>query len=388
VAAFPDFEFWKQSGSQPGVCLTYVSNDEGTPRSICNGIQLMDASWPTWFGVAYRWAFKPGMPVVHWLNARGHNYGSLTMTPSAEPEIAAAWQQTSSLMTLSAVTIFAVCFWVYLTIRRALAPALTIVEGLEKLESGQLSYRLPPFQLHEWQTIASAINQLVTGQQQLLDERQALLVKMITLQEQERRSLARELHDEFGQSLAAINAVATSIKQTAQTQVPELLGDAERISRITQHILAGVRCMLGRLRPAEFDELGLAASLKGLIAAWNSSSGEKTCYRLQLSGDCARLSELHALTVFRVVQECLTNVAKHAAARQVSVTLRIDSFTAWLAVTDDGVASSLPFLPSTGIGLLGIRERITALDGKINFAIAKPHGLIVEVALPLANPTP
>ena len=381
--AFPDFEFWKQSDRQPGVCLTYVANDEATPRSICNGIQVLNAAWPTWFEVAYRWAFKPGTPVVRTLNVQGHHYGSLTVTPSAEPEIAVAWQQTSSLMTLSGITIFAVCLLVYLTIRNALAPAQTIVEGLAELESGQLSYRLPGFELHEWQKIGAAVNQLAASQQQLLDERHSLLIKLINLQEQERRTLARELHDEFGQCLAAINAVATSIKQTAAIQAPDLVEDAERISRITQHVLSGMRSMLGRLRPAEFDELGLTASLNSLIAGWNSAAGDKTCYQLTLLGDGARLSEFQALTVFRVVQECLTNIAKHAAATQVNVSLWVESSGARLTVADDGVANSLPFPPSAGIGLVGIRERITALDGKLNLAIAEPHGLIVEVTLPL-----
>lgn len=380
--AFPDFEFWKQSGNQPGVCLTYVTSDEAMPRSICNGMGIMSDSWPAWFNAAYRWAFKPGASVLRAVSVQGRDYGSLTVAPSAEPEIAKAWQQTSSLLTLSAVTIFAVCLLVYLTINRALAPTQTIVEGLKALESGQLAYRLPSFALHEWHKIATAINQLAASQQQLLDERRTLLVKLINLQEQERCTLARELHDEFGQCLAAISAGATSIKQTAQIQAPDLLDDAERISRITQHILAGVRGMLNRLRPAELDELGLAASLHSLVAGWNGS-GDNTGYRLQLIGDCARLSETQALTVFRIAQECLTNIAKHATASQVSVTLRIEPFTVWLQIADDGVATNLPFPPSAGIGLLGIRERITALEGQLNLTIAEPHGLIVEAVLPL-----
>ncbi len=383
ATAFPDFEFWKQSDHQKGVCLSYIAKEGETPRSICTGVALVDAPLPSWFEYAYRRTFKPGETVVRLVTAQGRNYGSLTVTPSAELEIAEAWHQISSLMALSVVTIFAVCILVYLTISRALKPTQTLVEGLAKLESGQLAYRLPSFELEEWQKIAAAINQLASSQQQLLDERQTLLVKLINLQEQERRSLARELHDEFGQCLAAINAVASSIKQTAQIQAPDLINDAEHIGRITLRMLAGVRSMLGRLRPAEFDEMGLAASLNALIAGWNSSGDGKTVYRLKVIGDCARLSECQALTLFRITQECLTNIAKHAAATQVSVTLLITTDTVQLTVADDGVAASLPFSSSVGIGLLGIRERITAMKGQLNLAIAEPHGLIVEALLPL-----
>ena len=373
---FPDFEFWKQSGHQSGICLTYLSADQALPRSLCNGIKVSDADWPITFEIAYRWAFKPGMPAVRFVTVQGRNYGSLTVTPSAELEIAEAWSKTSSLMALSAMTVLAVCMLVYLTINRALRPAQIIVTGLEELEAGRLAYRLPSFELNEWQRIAAAINQLAASQQHLL-------AKLINLQEQERRLLARELHDEYGQCLAAINAVATSIKQTAETQSPDMMADANHISRITSHMLAGMRGMLGRLRPAEFDQLGLAASLNSLVASWNSRSGEKTRYRLSEVGDSSSLSESQALTLFRIAQECLTNIAKHAAATRVNLTLRIDQATASLSIADDGIATALPFASSDGMGLLGIRERAAALNGKLNLAIAEPHGLIVEVSLPI-----
>ena len=306
------------------------------------------------------------------------------MTPSAELEIADAWDKTLSLMALSTVTVSAICLLVYLSISRALKPAQTIVAGLEHLESGHLDFRLPPFELDEWHRIASAINQLATSQQQLLEERQKLAVKLIDLQEQERRYLARELHDEFGQCLAAINAVASSIKQTATLQCPDLMAEADHIGRITAHMLDGVRDLLGRLRPAEFDELGLAASLNSLVAGWNGRSSGKTRYHLSITGDCSPLPETLAVALFRITQECLTNIAKHAKASSVGISLTIDNEAAVLNIQDDGVARQLPFAGVAGIGLLGIRERVTALHGQLRLAIAEPHGLIVEARLPMA----
>ena len=374
--AFPDFEFWKQSGNQPGICLTYVPTVEALSHSICSGMKLVDANWPDVFEIVYRCFFKPGTSVLHPIRVQGKNIGSLTVSPSAELEIAEAWNKTSSLMALSGVTVLAVCILAYLTISHALKPAQTIVSGLKELEAGQLAYRLPTFKLNEWQNISFAINQLAASQQQLL-------IKLIDLQEQERRLLARELHDEFGQCLAAINAVATSIKQTAETQSLDLIEDTERISRITMHMLDGLRSMLGRLRPTEFDELGLAVSLNSLVIGWNSRNRGKTHYRLNVFGNCSCLSESQALTLFRIVQECLTNTTKHAVAANVNVTLRIDHDTVSLTVADDGIATTLPFVASNGMGLLGIRERVVTLNGALNLAIAEPHGLIVDVSLPI-----
>lgn len=381
---FPDFGPWKQSVNQPGICLRYAPADSSLPRSLCIGSKLSQAEWPALFETGYRQIFNPGLPAIRPIALKGRVYGSLTITPSAELEIAEAWHTVLNLMTLSSVTVFAVCLLVYWRISRVLKPATTIVAGVKELESGYLDCRLPTFELTEWRHIAAAINQLADSQQQLLDERQKLVLKLINIQEGERRYLARELHDEFGQCLAAINAVTASIKQTALQQCPGLVAETDHISRITAHMLLNVHGLLGRLRPAEFEELGLAASLNSLVADWNARSGDKTHFQLDISGDCSSLAEVPAMTLFRITQECLTNIAKHATASNVSISLIIGLESAFLTVADNGVAKTLPFADTAGIGLLGIRERVTALQGRLQLAIANPHGLIVEVCLPIA----
>ena len=248
---------------------------------------------------------NPGLEITRPIAFNGRVYGSLTVTPNAEMEIAHTWGNISSLLGLSAMTVLAVCLLVFLSINRALRPAGIIVAGLESMEKGNLAERLPSFELIEWQRTAKAINRLAASQQQLLAERQKLTVKLINLQEEERRFLARELHDEFGQCLAATNAVAASIAQTAKQQCPALVGDADHISRITQHMLDNVRDLLKRLRPAELDELGLAASLNSLVSGWNARSAGKIRYQLNITGNCALLPEPFTITLFRITQECL-----------------------------------------------------------------------------------
>ncbi len=380
---FPDFEFWKQSGNQPGICLAYSALDMQTSRNLCNGTRPAEPAWPNAFEVVYRAVFNPGRPLARSVGLPGKRYGTLTVTPSAELEIAAAWNETLSLMALSGVTVLSVCLLVYLSISRALRPAQIIVAHLKTMESGDLAIRLPAFDLNEWRRIAAAINRLAASQQQLLAERQKLVVKLIDIQEQERRYLARELHDEYGQCLAAINAVASAIKQSAAGQCPGVIDEAEHISRITAHMLSGIQQLLGRLRPAEFDELGLEASLNALVAGWNGRGNGKARYRLNTVGDCAVLSEAQAVGLFRIAQESLTNIAKHAAASNINIDLIIDSKSACLTVKDDGIATHLPHADTNSIGLLGIRERVTALNGQLRLAIAKPHGLILEVRFPL-----
>ena len=380
---FPDFDVWKQTGGQPGICVNYTAADGVSVRSLCNGAKPVSAIWPAGFEALYRRLFQAGFAAVRPIRFNGQSYGRLSVAPNAKMEVAAAWEIACSLMQLSGATVVAVCLLVYLSIHRALRPAQSIVAVINELEAGQLDKRLPAFELNEWRRISSAINQLAASQQTLLADRQSLIVKLLQLQEEERRLLARELHDEFGQCLAAINAFTTSIKQTAAQQCPDVMEDAEQIGRITGRMLQDMRKLLGRLRPAEFDELGLAASLKSLVAGWNSRNAGQVRYRLRIDGDCAVLSDAQAVTLFRVAQEALTNIAKHAKATLVGVTLDIRPDCAVLTVGDDGIARVLPFAAGSGIGLLGMRERVTALGGQLTLAIVKPHGLTIEVCFPL-----
>lgn len=89
------------------------------------------------------------------------------------------------------------------------------------------------------------------------------------------------------------------------------------------------------------------------------------------------------ITLFRIIQEWLTNIAKHASAANANITLTITADAVDLTVKDDGSATELPFADNSGIGFLGIRERVTALGGRLTLAISEPHGLVIEVNLPI-----
>ncbi|MCQ8119165.1 sensor histidine kinase [Methylomonas rosea] len=382
--SFPDFDLWKQTGSEPGICASYLTNDGETMRNYCKGIDLSNHHYPKHFAELYRRLFGPDFDWQRPITYNDQVYGVLTVSVSAELSIARAWDDVRDLLALSAATITAVCLLVYLAVSRALQPAQAIVAGLNRLSSGDLAFRLPNFNLLEWRQTATAINQLADNQQQLLAERQKLAVMLMNLQEEERRYLARELHDELGQCLTAIHAVATGILQTAQQNCPELITEAEQISRFTQAMQQSVRELLTRLRPTELDELGLDASLRSLITSWNRLG--KTHYDLHIFGDCRTLTEPLAISLFRITQEAVSNIAKHASASQADITLAVANTGALLTIQDDGSAIALPFATDHGIGLLGMRERIAALNGRFALHLAKPHGLIIQASLPLEQP--
>ena len=111
VNRFPDFDLWKQTGSAPGVCVRFVSNDSATERSLCNGAKPSGLNWPDGFETLYRRLFNPGFEITRPITFAGRVYGSLTVTPSAEMEIAQAWENIRHLLGLSVMTVLAVVCW-------------------------------------------------------------------------------------------------------------------------------------------------------------------------------------------------------------------------------------------------------------------------------------
>ena len=124
-----------------------------------------------------------------------------------------------------AIALPLLCLLVYAALARALRPTRLIRTGLERIAANDLSARLPPFDLAELSAIRDGFNHLAESLDTALAERNDLTRKLIALQDEERRHLARELHDEFGQSLAAIRALAASARQTAAQDCPDLLGE-------------------------------------------------------------------------------------------------------------------------------------------------------------------
>lgn len=298
-------------------------------------------------------------------------------------ELAKAWDRLTGLLGLSATTTAAVCLLVYLTIYRALRPAQLIVNTLETMQTTDAVTPLPSFRLVEWQCIGTAINTFADTQKQLLTERKKLVLQLISVQEEERHYLAQELHDEFGQCLSAISALSSAVLLTARQDCPQLVPEVESIAHINQRIMTTVRTLLLRLRPAELVELGLAASLDTLITEWNTQHAEQKTCQLIIEGETQQLAKPLPITLYRIIQEGLTNIAKHSTASKVCVTLKLEEeSTLTLTIEDNGKLVSFPFAKNQGLGLLGIRERVNGLGGQFDLFTNESGGLTINVILP------
>ncbi|HVY07833.1 MAG TPA: histidine kinase [Burkholderiales bacterium] len=387
---FPYLDPLLESGLLAGFCVKYVDAEGQATQRSCRGMSRQQSA-PGWFFSFYRALLEPGHEIGRDLYWRDQAYGRISAVADVDAQVAAAWHDVSALLGLATMTVLALCLLVYFAMVRALQPAREILAGIERLEHGELSARLPQFELIELEKISAGFNRLAAGLEQSIEERARLMRKVVTLQEEERRFLARELHDEMGQCLAAVNATASSLVITAEQKYPELVGEGERLARTGAHMMELLRGMLQRLRPIEIDELGLIGSIRGLVAQW---TGGRTQIELEVKGSFDGLSEAIAVGVYRLVQECLTNVSKHAKATKVLVKIeRRDPPAAQqgkaagsidVLVEDNGVADAATLALAPRRGLLGMRERVAVLGGELMLQVRQSNGLAVRALLPIA----
>ena len=216
------------------------------------------------------------------------------------------------------------------------------------------------------------------------DQLRALSARIEAVREDERTSVAREIHDELGQSLTALKMdVAWIVRRTQSAPVPEGVPDKlSEMSRMTDRIIDQVRRISAALRPGVLDDLGLVAAIEWQVHDFERRTGTACTFTTNVR---ERLFERELSTaVFRMLQEALTNVARHAQAAHVDVRLEQSGAALSLEVVDDGTGITEEALSSTtSLGLLGLRERARRLGGSILVSGAPARGTRVAVDVPL-----
>ena len=216
----------------------------------------------------------------------------------------------------------------------------------------------------------------------LLAHNRELSQGLIALQESERLALARELHDELGQSCTAIRAETAWLRHCDGADRAGMLAAAARADVAAQNLYQLVRDLLRRLRPANLDTLGLVAAVQELCEAWEERSGVACIFHHE--GMDALLADTINVTVYRVTQEALTNVMRHARASSVKVLLtRRDPAGVCLTIQDDGRGMDVA-AASRGLGLLGATERAAAVGGALEVHSALGTGVRVLLRIPPA----
>jgi len=339
---------------------------------------------PIWFS---RWLEVAPLEYRRLVSLVDGTESVLVIQADPRDEIDEAWADTRALIVVLSLALLMADLLVVLTVTHALKPVQEIRRALDAIERGDLAARLPPMRLPELDSIARKFNHMATVLENSREENRRLTSRSLSIQERERRHLAQELHDEMGQSLSAIRAIAASMVRRAGEADSHTRDAAAEIARIGSHVYDVARGMMHRLRPVTLDELGLKAAIETLVDDWNARFEDCFC-RLVLGPLPERLPDDLAIGAYRIVQEALTNVVKHARATEVEVTVgsrstRPGAGVLELRVRDNGRGLSPGVLAGEGgLGLRGMRERAEVAGGQ--FGIVQPvvGGLVIEVELP------
>jgi PAS domain S-box-containing protein len=242
--------------------------------------------------------------------------------------------------------------------------------------------RAPDDAARELMQRAAHIAGIVLGRRALDEQRRALPGRIEAAREDERTRIARDVHDQLGQALTALKLDVGWLQR--RTTDPALAGKLDDMARSTDDILRAVRRIAADLRPGLLDDVGLRAAIEWQAEDFARRTGTPCTVRSEL-GDL-QLERGLATNVFRIFQEALTNIARHASARSVEVSLGLDHGQLRLEIADDGVGLPEVGPRGTTLGILGMRERAWRLGGECTVERREPHGTIVTVVVPLRFP--
>lgn len=301
--------------------------------------------------------------------------GVLTVVPSRDVVIEDLWQRLADLTGLTAATILALNGLMLLALRRLLRPTGDMVAALDRLAHGDLASAAVPRGAREFRRVLQGIDSLRQSLGQLTAQRGALTARLIDSQEAERRDLARDLHDEMGQGLAALQAISGGLRMSAQAQESARLEDTDALDATITQLHAGLRAILGRLRPPLLETQGLAFALHELVGGWNArqraSAAERPPLRAELCTPRAGLPALPPvldLGLYRAIQEALTNAARYASP-EVPVRIAIEACRTEVVLSVENACAGGSFADGSprgsGLGLRMMAERIASLGGTL-----------------------
>jgi two-component system sensor histidine kinase UhpB len=306
----------------------------------------------------------------------------VTLVIMANPldEITEVWQESVAFF----ISIFFLMLFTFLAVHvvfnKAIRAISVIVEALKVIETGDYRQKLPEFSTQEYARIAQAINHMTEELDKTQQENRALTLHSLEIQEDERQRLSQELHDELGQSLTAIKVMAV----TAAHEKADTKKITTAIIGICDHLIAVVRSMMHQLHPLILTELGLKATLEDMVAHWSERHPGLTL-TLRCADAVDALEHTVSIQIFRVIQECLTNVVRHAEAGRVDISLSVRSDPQkmlLLQVRDDGKGCDMNRF-SSGFGLRGMQERIKTLGGTLTYQSQPNRGMLISAHVPI-----
>jgi two-component system, NarL family, sensor histidine kinase UhpB len=321
---------------------------------------------------------------------------SLVIDAQSSRAVLDAWDDTVRLLVFGAgllIVVNGLAFW---GVARVMKPFPIIAEGLNRIQQGDLAYRLPPLHGYEAGVIGNAFNgmaQAVEGKvkaerhaleaEARLEERRKMAVLSDRRIEEERHLIAHELHDEFGQSVTAIRSLALTIVAKTHESDPASSEVAHLISDEAARLYDAMHGLIPRLAPLSLDAPGLISALENLSADWGHRYAQVA---LTLDHELPRILEpATALVIYRVIQEGIINALRHANPTRVHVAITNPAHNVVISIEDDGQGIQGDWSTSDHFGLRGLTDRVNQAGGTFIVGNVPSGGVKLTATLPVSN---
>ncbi|MBA2125330.1 hypothetical protein DLM45_03710 [Hyphomicrobium methylovorum] len=321
---------------------------------------------------------------------------TIEILPRPGDELEELWEAIARIFQLGVIILAVTLLLTWVIINRSLKPVHALRNAMGRLEAGDFDFRVKEEGPPELKSICGSLNGLAAALQTAQKENRSLTAHMILIQDQERRDIARELHDELGPYLFSMRTDGALLGRELEKPEPDLTKSQRLTSQIIGHVdqlRQTNRRVLERLTPPGLSELGLSGAIQAMVAMWRRGKSDVEI-DLNLEGTLDLLDESTRLTVYRIIQEGLTNAFRHSGAEHISVGVFLrekpplgtggsdqnNVGVVEVSVRDNGHGRPEP--SQDGFGLRAMRERVSALSGSFSFASVEGKGTDLSVTLP------
>ena len=302
----------------------------------------------------------------------------VALSVDARDGVDEVWDSLQQLLAVCAVAWAMSLLSISWAVRRGLRLLAALLHALQQVAGGQLDVRLQVTGGLQARQLAGHFNQMAAAIEQAQADNQQLTGALLAVQEQERTRLAQALHDDLGQYVAGIRAQVCLLQLWAH-QPEQVRQTAQTLESNCAGLQSGFRALVRDLYPVALQHLPMAEALNQLVTQWRASQGVE-CH-LRVDAQLPALSPARRTHLYRLLQEALTNVARHARAREVRVRLQRGAHGLRLLVRDDGCGASQPARP--GVGLHSMTERARSLGGELRILTRPGAGWALSLTIPL-----
>jgi len=323
-----------------------------------------------------RWVLTPAQHTARVLDLADGRRVSIAVDP--RDEIDEVWDSVQQLLSLCGLALLVSLLTIRWAVRRGMGVLDALLRALQQVCAGQLNVRLRTQGSPEARQLALHFNRMTDALEQVRRDNTQLTHTLLAVQEQERTQLAQTLHDDLGQYLAGIRAQACLLRLVSDQ--PALVArTVAQLEDHCEHLQQGFRALVHDLYPVALQHLPLGEAFAMLVSQWQTRHGIEC--QLRVSPDLPALSSTSKTHLYRLLQEALTNVLRHAEASQVRVRLQCRGARLRLWVRDNGRGAQPPQRP--GVGLYSMGERARCLGGELSVLSHPGAGWALALNMPL-----